>query len=146
MGQTGKTALLVAEREGDWGAWVDPLREQSDDVAVILQRRGETPAELATRVRARVEELQGGGADIVAATLVGGASFDDKTIAARASIVRAIVGPMVSTGGGNLYLDGGASAGRGRHAMQALASALEDQIGQTVTVTTNVAAPIKRAA
>jgi hypothetical protein len=145
MERTGKTALLVAEREGDWSAWVEPLREQSDDVAVILQRRGESPAELAARVRARVEELQGAGADIVAATLVGGVSFDNKTLAARANIIRAIVGPMAMAGG-HLYLDGNASAGRGRHAMQALASALEGQIGHSVVVSTNDTGSIRRAA
>ena len=141
----GKTALLVAEREGDWSAWVDPLREQSDDVAVVLQRQGESAGELATRVRARVEELSRDG-EIVAAALVGGASFDDQTLSARARIVRAIVAPMAESGGGQLYLDGGARAGRGRHAMQALASALEGHVGDSVVVSTAANQQIRSAA
>jgi hypothetical protein len=145
MMSTGKTALLVAEREGDWSAWVEPLREQSEDVTVVLQRQGESSAELASRVRARVEELAQAG-EIVAAALVAGPSFDNETLAARTRMVRAIVGPMAASGGGQLFLDGGARSGRGRHAMQALASALEGYVGESVLVSAGVAQPVRRAA
>lgn len=124
------TALLVAERDSDWSGWVEPLREEAHDVVVVLQNRGETSAELATRVRERVQELRDKG-EIAAAALVGGASWDETTLSARALMVRAIVTQMVSSGGGRVYLDGGGRSGRGRHAMAALASVVDEQLGQT---------------
>lgn len=149
---SSKMAVLVAERDSEWSGWVEPLGGESDDVVVVVQRRGETPGELATRVRERVQELRLEG-EITAAALVGGASWDDKTLSARALMVRAIVNEMVSAGGGRVYLDGGASTGRGRHAMAALAAVVETQLAQTgVDVVTASAAqqqqaqPLRRAA
>lgn len=130
MSSVGKMAVLVAERDGDWSGWVDPLREECDDVVVVVQRRGESASELATRVRERVQKLQLEG-DIGAAALIGGATWDDATLSARALMVRAIVTPMVSAGGGRVYLDGGARSRRGRHAMAALAAVVEDQLART---------------
>lgn len=130
MGTKGKWAVLVAEQRGDWCGWVEPLREAAEQVVVILQRCGETPAELATRVRERAQELRAEGG-IAAAALVGGASFDDATLSARARIVRTVVTQMVEVGGGRVYLDGSAQAGRGRHAMAALAAVVEDHVNQT---------------
>ncbi len=139
MSTQGRLAVLVAERDGDWSGWVDPLRSESDDVVVILQRRGESAAELATRVRERVQELRL-GAEITAAALVGGGSWDTATLSARALMVRAIATQMVSAGGGRIYLDG-PRAGRGRHAMAALASVVEDQVAQTGVDVVTAAAP-----
>lgn len=130
MSTEGKLALLVAERDGDWSGWVEPLRAESEDVVVLVQRRGESASEFATRVRERVHTLCLEG-DIGAAALVGGSTWDDATLSARALIVRAIVTPMVSTGAGRVFLDSGARAGRGRHAMAALAAVVEDQLGRT---------------
>lgn len=146
---SSKTAVLVAERDSDWSGWVEPLGAESDDVVVVVQRRGEAPGELATRVRARVLEL-GLEGEISAAALVGGASWDDATLSARALMVRAIVNQMVASGRGRVFLDGGATAGRGRHAMAALAAVVDDQLAQTgVDVVTASAAepqPLRRAA
>lgn len=140
MSSIKRTALLIAEREGDWSDWVEPLRGQADDIAVILQRMGETPSELATRVRERVGELQLEG-ELVAAALVGGEHWDSATLTARSLMIRAIVSQMISAGSGRLFLDGGAKSGRGRHAMQALAFVVEDQIGDSgVEVVTSAGA------
>ncbi len=143
MSTEGKLALLVAERDGDWSGWVEPLRVDSEDVVVVVQRRGESAGEFATRVRERVQALRLEG-EIAAAALVGGATWDDATLSARALMVRAIVTPMVSAGGGRVFLDGGAR-GRGRHAMAALAAVVEDQLGRTgvdvVTATAAAAEP-----
>lgn len=130
MGTMGKWAVLVAEQHGDWSSWVDPLQAEADEVVVVLQRRGESAAELATRVRERVQELRNEGG-VASAALVGGASFDEATLSARALIVRTIVTQMVASGGGCVYLDSGARAGRGRHAMAALASVVGDQVAHT---------------
>jgi hypothetical protein len=139
--RTSQTAVLVSERDGEWSGWVAPLREHSDDVAVVVQRMDETTGEFATRVRARILEIQK-DTEIVAAALVGGSSFDDRTLSARALMVRAIVSPMVGSGGGSLFLDGGAR-GRGRHAMQALASVVGDQLTTTgVVISTACPAPV----
>jgi hypothetical protein len=130
MSIASKTAVLVAERDSEWSSWVEPLRAASDDVVVLVQRAGESPSELATRVRERVQELHLEG-EITAAALVGGPSFDDATLSARALIVRAIVNQMVRSGHGRVFLDGGARSGRGRHAMAALAAVVEDQLAHT---------------
>lgn len=141
MNSVGKVAVLVAEQGSEWSGWVEPLRAESSDVVVVVQRRAETPGELATRVRERVRELRLEG-EITAAALVGGASWDTATLSARALMVRAIVTQMVGAGGGTMYLDGGGRAGRGRHAMAALAAVVEDQLGQTgVDVVTASAEP-----
>jgi hypothetical protein len=146
MSTEGKLALLVAERDGEWSGWVEPLRADAGDVVVVVQRRGESAGEFATRVRERVQALRSEG-EIGAAALVGGATWDDATLSARALMIRAIVTPMVSAGGGRVFLDGGARSGRGRHAMAALAAVVEDQLGRTgvdVVDTTAAAAPPQR--
>lgn len=141
MSSRKRTAVLVAERDGDWSKWVESLRGDADDIAIVLQRMGESPSELATRVRQRVQELQLGG-DLVAAALVGGDRWDAETLSARSLMIRAIVNQMVASGRGQLFLDAGTHAGRSRHAMQALASVVEDQILDTgVEVLTAAAGP-----
>lgn len=135
MSRTKKTAVLVAERGGEWSEWVEPLREDVDEFAIVLQRQGESPSELATRVRERVAELQLEG-ELVAAALVGGDRWDPDTLSARSLMIRAMVSQMVPTGRGRLFLDGGERAGRGRHAMQALAAVVEDQVGGGIAVST----------
>jgi hypothetical protein len=149
MSRIAKTGVLVAERGADWSGWVEPLQAESDDVTVILQRCGESPGAFATRVRARVQELRAEG-ELVAASLVGAARWDDATLSARALVVRTIVTEMVGAGGGRVYLDAGARAGRGRHAMRALAAVVEDQVARTgvdlVTTTGAVAAPVREVA
>ncbi len=150
MNIEGKLALLVAERDGDWSGWVEPLRAESDDVIVVVQRRDENASEFATRVRERVHRLRLEG-ELAAAALVGGSTWDDATLSSRSLMVRAIVTPMVSAGGGRVFLDGGVRSGRGRYAMAALASVVEDQLARTgVDVVTASAShepePLRRAA
>lgn len=128
----GRLAVLVVERDGDWSGWVDALRSEADDLVVITQRRGESIAELATRVRERVQELRG-TAELTAAALVG-AGWDTETLSARALMVRAIASQMGAAAGGRIYLDGGPRSGRGRHAMAALAAVVEDQVAPTVDI------------
>ena len=129
------TAVLVAERDGDWSDWVESLRGEADDIAVVLQRMGESPSAFATRVRERVQELRARG-ELVAAALVGGDRWDAETLSARSLMIRAIVAEMSPAHQGQLYLDAGRTAGRGRYAMQALASVVEDQIPTGVDVLT----------
>lgn len=129
MASRKKMAVLVAERDGDWSEWIDSLRADVDDIAIVLQRMDESPAQLAFRVRSRVESLA--GAELVTAALVGGDRWDAETLSARSLMIRAIVSQMVSTGTGRLFLDAGTHARRGQHAMQALASVVEDQLLDT---------------
>lgn len=128
MSVPSRIAVVVAERDGDWSPWIESLGDEVDDVTVVLQRQGESPSALATRVRQRVSELEG---DLVAAALVGGSSWDSETLSARSLMIRAVVSQMVASGRGQLFLDAGAHVGRSRHAMQALASVVEDQIVDT---------------
>lgn len=130
-----KTAVLVAEREGDWSQWVESLRDEVDDIAIVLQRMGETPSELATRVRERVAEIAS-QCEVVAAALVGGERWDSDTLNARSQIIRAIVSHMATIDEGRLYLDAGTGAGRSRHAMQAIASVVADHVGSHVDIVT----------
>lgn len=136
---SSKTAVLVAESGCEWSGWVERLGTEADDVVIVVQRKGETLGELATRVRERVHELRL-ESEISAAALVGGDAWDEATLSARALIVRAIVTQMVSSGAGRVYLDAGAQPGRGRHAMAALASVVDDQVAHTgVSVLTSSA-------
>lgn len=148
MSSFPKIALLVAERDGDWSEWVESLRAEADDIAIVLQRVGESPAELATRVRARVATLSLEG-DLVVAALVGGERWDSTTLSARSLMIRAMVSQMGSAVSSRLFLDAGARLGRGRHAMQALATVVADQTGDNVDIVTTrgpFRAPVRRAA
>lgn len=138
------TAVLVAEREGDWNDWVESLRDDAEDIAIVLQRMGESPSAFATRVRARVQELHAEG-ELVAAALVGGDRWDSETLSARSLIIRAIIAEMAPAHQGQLFLDAGSTSGRGRYAMQALASVVEDQIPAGVdVVTAGPRVPVRR--
>lgn len=149
MSRQNKIGLLVAERDADWSEWIEPLRGEVHDIAIVLQRMGETPSELATRVRARVAELAGKG-EVVAAALVGGECWDSDTLNARSLMIRAVLSHMMgSEQAPTLYLDAGDKAGRSRHAMQALASVVSEQIGNAVQIVTThgpSAVPARRAA
>lgn len=133
MNSRMNTAVLVAERDGDWNEWVEPLRGQADDIAIVLQRMDETPAELAMRVRERVAEVTKTG-NLVAAALVGGESWDSDTLSARSLMIRALLGHMEPGSEGQLYLDSGLKRGRSRHAMMALASALSEQVSESISI------------
>ena len=149
MSSQPKIGLLVAERDSDWSEWIEPLRGEVHDIAIVLQRMGETPSELATRVRARVAEL-GDKGDVVAAALVGGECWDSDTLNARSLMIRAVLSHMMgSSVTPTLYLDAGDKTGRSRHAMQALASVVSEQIGGAVEIVTThgpTAVPARRAA
>ncbi|MGE3632209.1 MAG: hypothetical protein AB7P00_20085 [Sandaracinaceae bacterium] len=137
---------MVAERDGNWSDWVEPLRAEADDIAIILQRMDESSSDLALRVRERVREVAGSGT-LCAAALVGGDRWDPDTLGARSSIIRALVAHMTPEAQGQLFLDAGSKAGRGRHAMHALASALSDIVDESVSiVTTRGAVPARRRA
>ncbi|MBZ0118403.1 MAG: hypothetical protein K8H88_15485 [Sandaracinaceae bacterium] len=125
----GKMAILIAEQDSDWGDWLRSLRCEADDVIILLQRQDEGATAFATRVRGRIHDLRDG--EIVAAALVGGEHFDDSVLGARSAVARAIVAQMAAQGRGQLFLDGGVRSGRGRHAMQALANVVFDQVAQT---------------
>ena len=148
MSRQSKIGLLVAERDADWSEWIEPLRGEVHDIAIVLQRMGETPSELATRVRARVSELAGKG-EVVAAALVVGECWDSDTLNARSLMIRAVLSHMMGSEAPTLYLDAGEKAGRSRHAMQALASVVSEQIGNAVEIVTThgpTAVPARRAA
>lgn len=138
-----RTAVLVAERDGDWNEWVESLRDEAEDIAVVLQRMGESPSAFATRVRERVQSLRAEG-ELVAAALVGGDGWDAEILSARSLMIRAIVAEMVPANRGQLFLDAGSTSGRGRYAMQALASVVEDQIPAGVGVITSGPRPMTR--
>ena len=131
-----KTAVLVAERSGLWSDWIEPLRAQAEDIAVILQRIEETPSQLAVRVRERLVQIAQEG-ELVAAALIGGDQWDSATLTARSSMTCALAAQMSAAGNGRLFLDT-AHSGRGRHAMQALAAVLEEQVGDGVDIVTAV--------
>jgi len=125
----GELAVLIAETESDWGDWLSSLRCEAEDVVVLVQRPSESSHSFATRVRARVQDLRDG--EIVAAALAGGNHWDADVLAARSVMLHAVVSQMVTHGRGRVFLDSGAQASRARHAMQAIADAVDDQVAQT---------------
>lgn len=118
--RNGTMAVLVAERDGEWGGWVDQLRTTASAVRVIAQRPSESASAFASRVRSEAQRL-----DVLVgdAVLVGGPVCDPETLAARALIVRALTSKMPADA--RLHLDG---AGRARFAMEALAQIVSDQL------------------
>lgn len=135
-----RIAVLVAERGADWDAWVAPLRG-ADELAVVLQRDDESAGEFATRVRTRLRAIEA-HAELAGAALVGGSDWDAPTLSARSLIMQALVAPMVAQNGGRVFLDAGTTQGRGRFAMQALATVVEEQIaGSGVDIVTAVETP-----
>ncbi|MFK7986766.1 MAG: hypothetical protein AB8I08_12145 [Sandaracinaceae bacterium] len=148
MANSKTLAVLIAEQNAGWGGWLDSLRAEADEVAVVLQRQGESPSALAMRVRACIEE-KGRDSRLLAAALVGADGFDSSTLGSRSLMIRTLVSEMVASGEGQLFLDAGTSSGRGRFAMQALASVVEDQIVDTGVNVMTVRGPqrtIRRAA
>jgi len=122
------TSLIVAERGSDWTPWVDVLRAQTPDCAVIVQQPGESVDALAVRVRSHVAALVDRGGEIRNAVLVGGGRTDADAISARSQAIRAIVAPMVSAAGGRLYLS---SRAADRLAMMGLASVVAPMLEGT---------------
>lgn len=132
--QSGKTAVLIAERDSEWQGWVDQLRATSACVRVVAQRSGESASAFASRVRAEMQR-----ADLVDdAVLTGGLACDPEVLAARALIVRALTSRIPARG--RLHLDG---TDRTRLAMEALAQIVSDQLQASgVEVRTDRAAPV----
>lgn len=120
-------AMVIAERGSDWESWVDQLRREADDVCLIVQQPGETVAELAARVRQRVDALQPYEA-LGKAVVVSGGRVDQDAVAARSLAIRAIVAPMVRAGHGNVVL---ASNAKDRFSMMGLASTVASMIRGT---------------
>ena len=119
------TADTALER-GEGGSQGPALRGAGPQVAA--EPSAETPT-FAARVRARVQDVRDG--EIVAAAMVGGNHCDAGVIAARSSMLHAVVSQMVTVGRGQVFLDGGSGSGRARHSMQAIADALEEQVAHT---------------
>src|SRR5262245_36953284 len=141
----GELAVLIAEMDSDWGDWLTSLRCEADDVIVLVQRPSESSNAFASRVRTRVQDLRDG--EIVAAALAGGNRWDADVLAARSVMLHAVVSQMVTSGGGRVFLDSGVHASRARHAMQAIADAVDDQVAQTgVDVFTSGVEALRRAA
>ncbi|MCA9605993.1 MAG: hypothetical protein KC619_10385, partial [Myxococcales bacterium] len=75
--------------------------------------------------------------------------WDSDTLNARSLMIRAVLSHMMGSEAPTLYLDAGEKAGRSRHAMQALASVVSEQIGNAVEIVTThgpTAVPARRAA
>ena len=90
-------AMVIAERGSDWEAWVDQLRQDADDVCLIIQQPGESVSELASRVRYRVDALQP-YETLAKAVVVSGGRVDQDAVAARSLAIRAIVAPWCTRG------------------------------------------------
>ena len=135
-GQHTTSAILIVERDSDWGAWLEALRSDADEIAVIFQGPDESAPHFAARARARVDAL-GKTDNIVSAALLAGKHWEPDVLAARTLLVRAIVTHMAEEGG-RVYLDGRADSGSSRYAMQALALVIEDHVGPSIEVCTEM--------
>ena len=113
-------ALLIAERDGAWEAWVARLRACADVLHVIRQRPEEGALAFASRVRSEVSRLDG---DITDAAFVGSATWGAEVLSARALVLRAVTAKLSASG--TLTLD---APGRARHAMEALAEMAREQL------------------
>lgn len=130
---TTPRSMIVAERGGDWARWVERFREDTPDVVVVLQHEGESMAQLAARVRERLDAMVTAGAMPANAVVVGGGRTDQVTLASRATILRSIAKAMAAFGGGSVQLD---SSGADKYSMVALAAATSMMVqGTGVRVT-----------
>ena len=127
------TAVLVAERDGEWEGWALQLRSAASSVRVIAQRPSESASAFASRVRSEMQRVEA----VDEAVLVGGLACDPEVLAARALVVRALTAKMPASG--RIHLDG---SGRGRLAMEALAQIVSDQLHASgVEVVTDAPTP-----
>jgi hypothetical protein len=124
-----KIAMVIAERGSAWESWVETLRLRygADDVCLIVQQPGESVADMATRVRKRVQALQP-YETLTHAVVVSGGRTDNDAVSARSLAIRAIVAPMVKAGGGDVIL---ASNTKDRFSMMGLASTVASMIRGT---------------
>lgn len=130
--QQNRVSMVVAERDSDWSRWVERFRFHTPDVVVVTQRPGEKVAAFATRVRARVAELEDQGSQVDRAVIVGGGRTDRDALAARSLAIRALASAMAHQGGGDLLLD---DRGADRYSMHALAFTVAELVrGTGVTV------------
>lgn len=123
-----RRAILIAESDSSFDGWTTALGAYADAVDTVVQRPDETPTSFALRVRALVRGFAERG-DLAAAAVIGGRDWDSDILTARSTILRAVVSQMLHAGDGRVFLDGSGAVGRGRFAMQALATVFEDQLG-----------------
>ena len=136
-------SLVVAERGADWAPWAQRLEQGTPGVVVVRQERDEPLSALASRVRARLEDLEAQGREITRGVIVGGGRRDPGTLAARHAVIKTLLAPMVSHGRGTLILDG---RGPDRFSMAALATTVRSLVrgaGVQVVATTD---PVARVA
>jgi hypothetical protein len=123
-----ETALVIAERGSDSLAWFERFSEQSAEVVLVQQQKNESAADFATRVRTRVEEIDAAGQSLTRAVIAGAGRMDKAVLQARSLVIRAVVGPMVRAGGGEVVLD---STGPDRFSMQGLAMSVAEMLRGT---------------
>lgn len=123
-----ETALIVAERGSESLPWIDRFRGETSEVVLVQQQKNESTAAFASRVRNRVAELEADGYSLTRAVIAGAGRMDKAVLQARSLVIRAIVGPMVRAGGGELVLD---STGPDRFSMQGLAMSVAEMLRGT---------------
>ncbi len=78
-------ALVVAENNSAWPAWVERWQRQARNVLLIVQQPGEDIADLVRRLRARVRQMTQRGEELRVAALIGGPKF--RSTGALAAVV-----------------------------------------------------------
>lgn len=116
--------MVVAEHGSDWAPWAERLRNPAGDLLVVLQQAGEPVAELAGRVRERLERVQSAGRRLDRAVIVAGIGGEG-TLPGRTQVVRALTHGLQDGGGGELVLDGHDSD---RFTMRAIAQAVAESM------------------
>jgi hypothetical protein len=133
-------AFVIAESDADWGGWVEALSSEAAEVSVIMQRDDEPTAAFAARVRGQLVSRPG---QVAAAALVGGARWDSDVLSARSAILRTLTTRMLTHGEGQVFLDEGRRRqGPARFAMRALASVVEEMVGDDAVVLETTRGPV----
>ncbi len=131
MATVGQVAVIIAQEGTDSSSDVASRRAETPAVVLVAQEPGETLGSLGQRVRARVRALVAEGWRIRSATFVARAGFDLSDVPATMELLRVLVSSMVSFGSGTVYLSPQGKGVRTQYALEALASAVGDQVRGT---------------
>lgn len=116
--------LIVIEFGASWPRWLNPAH--AGDLAVVAQHYEGLPTDLVTQVASRITRLSHAGWQLDEVILVGNGRCDPDAAAARSVLARGLVGHLKGSGGCQLTLSVGDSAGRrATHELTMLAAALE---------------------
>jgi hypothetical protein len=136
------SCFVVVEQGADWHGSATERSVSATGRAMVFQQPSETPAELALRVRRRVQLLRHSSTPVELAVVAASDATDDATFQARCQIAQALLSTM-GAGTARLVFEAPASISNdGRHELLSIAGTLTGQLhGSQIEVSVRFAEP-----